>query len=107
MAEAHRLYGKLPWADLFEESIKMVRDGFEIYSYMADAMDEKTEWLKKPEYNWEVYLDENGEVKKEGDFIKDEKLAQTLEAIAEDPDSFYTGKLSKLILEDRLLEQVK
>ena len=104
MAEAHDRYGKLPWRDLFQESIQMAREGFEIYSYMADAMDEKTEWLKKPEYNWEVYLDENGEVKKEGDFIQDEKLAQTLEAIAEDKDSFYNGKLAKLILED--LEEV-
>jgi len=104
MAEAHDRYGKLPWAELFEESIRMAREGYEIYSYMADAMDEKTEWLKKPEYNWEVYLDENGEVKKEGDFITDEKLAQTLEAIAKDKDSFYTGELSKLILQD--LEEV-
>ena len=58
MAEAHKLYGKLPWADLFEESIAMARNGFEIYSYMADAMDEKTEWLegKTDEYGWEVYV---------------------------------------------------
>jgi len=105
MAEAHAMYGKLPWAELFEESIKMARDGFEIYSYMADAMDEKWYWLQNETLNWEVYLDENNKVKTKGDTIVDEKLAVTLERIAADPESFYTGELAEDILAD--LAEVK
>ena len=56
MAEAHKMYGKLKWSELFEESIKMAREGFEIYSYMADAMDEKWYWLQNKTLNWDVYL---------------------------------------------------
>ena len=48
--------------------------------------------------------DENGKVKKEGDTIVDEKLAVTLEKIASDPESFYTGALAEDIMAD--LEEV-
>ena len=44
--------------------------------------------------------DENDKVKKEGDTIVDEKLAVTLERIAADPESFYTGELADDILAD-------
>ena len=46
MGKVHEEYGKLPWADLFEESIQIARDGFEIYKYLAEAMDDKTAWLE-------------------------------------------------------------
>ena len=42
----------------------MARDGFEIYKYLAEAMEDKTEWLEgMPEYGWEAYLDDNGKVR--------------------------------------------
>ena len=44
--------------------------------------------------------DENDKVKKEGDTIVDEKLAVTLERIAANPESFYTGELADDILAD-------
>ena len=44
----------------------MARDGFEIYSYSAHAIQDKTKWLTMPEYGWQNYLNENGTVKKEG-----------------------------------------
>ena len=42
-------------------------DGFEIYSYSAHAIEDKTKWLQTPEYGWSNYLNEDGTVKKEGD----------------------------------------
>ena len=41
-------------------------------------------------------MDENGQIKNEGDIIIDEKFAATLERIANDPskDTFYSGELA-------------
>ena len=44
-------------------------------------------------------------MKTKGDTIVDEKLAVTLERIAADPESFYTGELAEDILAD--LAEVK
>jgi len=104
MHEAHKLFGFLDWSDLFQESINMARNGFEVYSYSAHAIEDKTKWLQMPEYGWSNYLNEDGSVKKEGEMMKDERLAVTLERIAADPDTFYTGDLADDIAED--LKQV-
>jgi len=39
--EAHDLYGVLPWEQLFEPSIKLSKEGWEIYNYTASVMEEK------------------------------------------------------------------
>ena len=125
MAEVHKRFGKLPWADLFEESAQIAEDGFEIYKYLGDAIEDKENWLQMPEYGWEAYLNEDGTIKKEGDIIKqsfkikqiqfniicsnklfeklklkDPKLANTLRRIAQDPDNFYNGELAEDIASD-------
>ena len=70
MAEVHKRFGKLPWAELFEESAQIAENGFEIYKYLGDAIEDKENWLQMPEYGWEAYLNEDGTIKKEGDIIK-------------------------------------
>ena len=42
----------------------------------------------------ELLVDKNGKPYKEGDVIKNEKYANTLERIQEDPESFYNGQLA-------------
>ena len=70
MAEVHKRFGKLPWPDLFEESAQIAEDGFEIYKYLGDAIEDKENWFQMPEYGWEAYLNDDGTIKKEGDIIK-------------------------------------
>ena len=48
----------------------------------------------------EIYVKENGELIEEGDRIIDDKLADTMERIAADPMSFYTGDLAADIVAD-------
>uniref|UniRef100_A0A3P9Q7V3 Gamma-glutamyltransferase 5a n=1 Tax=Poecilia reticulata TaxID=8081 RepID=A0A3P9Q7V3_POERE len=89
---AHKLYGKLNWTDLFNETIKLAREGFHIPpvlgSYIATINETKS--LKK------LYSDKNGNLLKTGDVIKFEKLADTLELIAnKGADAFYTGRVAK------------
>ena len=109
MKEAHARYGSLPWADLFQPSVDLARNGWELWNYTYFAMEDKADFLqgdfiewagKNWSGNWEPYLDNQGKIKQVGDEIKDEELAKTLEMIQNDPDSFYNGPLADLIIED-------
>uniref|UniRef100_A0A3P9ATC9 Gamma-glutamyltransferase 5a n=1 Tax=Maylandia zebra TaxID=106582 RepID=A0A3P9ATC9_9CICH len=93
---AHRLYGKLPWADLFQPTIKLAREGFPIPYYQGQHIPRINNTSIR-----ELYLDKNGNLLKTGDTVKFEKLADTLEMIAnEGPDVFYNGTIAKNLISD-------
>uniref|UniRef100_A0A8C6NPR8 Glutathione hydrolase n=1 Tax=Nothobranchius furzeri TaxID=105023 RepID=A0A8C6NPR8_NOTFU len=98
--KAHKLYGKLPWADLFQPTIELARKGFPVPpvqgEYIPYIPDENmTQPLRK------LYSDENGNLLKTGEIVKFEKLANTLEIIAKNgADSFYSGKIAKDLIRD-------
>ncbi|KAM3868397.1 gamma-glutamyltransferase 5a [Diretmus argenteus] len=98
--QAHRLYGKLPWASLFQPTIKMARDGFpisEIQGRFIPLLDSETETLPLRK----LYTDKHGKMLKTGDIVKFEKLADTLEMIAnEGAEAFYTGKIAEDLIRD-------
>ncbi|XP_030633241.1 gamma-glutamyltransferase 5a [Chanos chanos] len=97
-AVAHGLYGKLPWASLFMPTIKMAREGFPIPYMLSQFI---SRGLNKSTPLGQLFVDENGNQLKEGDTIKFEKLANTLEIIAEKgPDAFYTGDIAKDLISD-------
>ncbi|CAN9513511.1 unnamed protein product [Ophioblennius macclurei] len=96
---AHKLYGKLPWADLFQPTIRLAREGFPIPpiqgQYISYADTNETQALRR------LFSDENGNLLKTGDVVKFEKLADTLEAIAnEGADAFYSGKIAQDLIRD-------
>uniref|UniRef100_A0A3Q2Q643 Gamma-glutamyltransferase 5a n=1 Tax=Fundulus heteroclitus TaxID=8078 RepID=A0A3Q2Q643_FUNHE len=85
---AHKLYGKLPWADLFQPTIKLAREGFPKHLHLSLIV------LRK------AFSDKNGNLLKNRT-IKFEKLADTLEMIANNgSDAFYTGKIAKDLVRD-------
>src|SRR5438477_8900786 len=43
MALAHRRYGKLPWAALFQPAMRLARDGFKITPRLHDSLDKYRE----------------------------------------------------------------
>ncbi|XP_070760445.1 gamma-glutamyltransferase 5a [Enoplosus armatus] len=97
--QAHRLYGKLPWAKLFQPTIQLAREGFPIpevqgqYILLIDK--NETQSLRK------LYSDENGNLLKAGKIVKFEKLADTLEMIANHgADAFYTGRIAEDLIRD-------
>uniref|UniRef100_A0A1A7XQA0 Gamma-glutamyltransferase 5 n=1 Tax=Iconisemion striatum TaxID=60296 RepID=A0A1A7XQA0_9TELE len=98
--KAHKLYGKLPWADLFQPTIQLARGGFpvppvqgEYLPYIPDEI--MTQPLRK------LYSDKNGNLLKTGETVKFEKLADTLEIIANNgADSFYSGKIAEDLIRD-------
>ncbi|XP_030605452.1 glutathione hydrolase 5 proenzyme-like [Archocentrus centrarchus] len=95
-AEAHRRYGKLPWATVFEPTIRLAREGFPIpYVQGLQIPRIANTSLRK------LYSDENGNLLKIGDIVKFEKLADTLEMIAKQgPDVFYNGSIAEDLIHD-------
>ncbi|XP_067377420.1 gamma-glutamyltransferase 5a isoform X2 [Channa argus] len=97
--KAHKLYGKLPWATLFQPTIQMAREGFPLPQVQAQYIPyidtNETQALRK------LYSDKNGNLLKMGDTVKFEKLADTLEMIANHgADAFYTGKIAENLIRD-------
>ncbi len=90
MAEAHRKYGKLPWADLVQPAIDLAQKGFTITKKLAaDLNYGHTQFIKlNPGKN---YLLKDGGWR-EGDTLVQQDLAGTLELIRDKGrDGFYKG----------------
>ncbi|XP_049619489.1 gamma-glutamyltransferase 5a isoform X1 [Syngnathus scovelli] len=95
--EAHRLYGKLPWATLFQPSIQLARRGFPIPQILGQylPLTNKSQLLR------ELFSDKHGNLLKIGDLVKFETLANTLETVANlGADAFYTGKIAEDLIRD-------
>ncbi|XP_040897977.1 glutathione hydrolase 5 proenzyme-like isoform X2 [Toxotes jaculatrix] len=97
--QAHRLYGRLPWATLFQPTIQMAREGFpmpEVQSHWVQEINKS----QAPAL-WDLYSDGNGTLLKTNDTVKFEKLADTLEMIAKHgADTFYTGQIAEDLIRD-------
>lgn len=101
---AHQNYGKLKWSRLFEDSIKMARDGYAMGHHQARTLQLMKDLIYKNPTLREVYFDEAlNDTKGLGTWIKREALAKTLEALANDtigPDALYTGPLAESFVKD-------
>ncbi|XP_050974072.1 gamma-glutamyltransferase 5a [Labeo rohita] len=97
---AHKLYGRLPWASLFQPTIKMAREGIPVSYVLSQFLpflrNEKPESPLR-----QLFQNKQGELLKEGDIVRFEKLADTLEIIAQHgADALYTGDLAKDLVSD-------
>ncbi|XP_051766415.1 glutathione hydrolase 5 proenzyme [Ctenopharyngodon idella] len=99
---AHQLYGKLPWAKLFEPSIKLAREGFPMPVYLSHFLQQNfTKTLIQVSELCKLFCHENKTVFGPGDILKFPRLAETMETIAkEGADAFYTGKIAKDLIQD-------
>ncbi|XP_060575430.1 glutathione hydrolase 1 proenzyme-like [Ruditapes philippinarum] len=105
--EAHTRYGRLPWKDLFEPTIQMIRNGFPLSDATASALDylantRKFNMTKFPGL-CAIFCNNTGtgEIKKAGDTIMWPKLADTLQAIAiEGIDYIYDSPMTNMIVDE-------
>ena len=98
-AEAHKKWGKLPWATLFEPAIKLA-EGFTISPTMARFIAFGQDSLKQagPEGR-ALYYDKDGAPLKAGTTFRNDKLAATLRLIAaKGADAFYKGPIAASIV---------
>lgn len=89
MLDAHQKYGLLPWRRLFQPSIALARDGFPVTAVMQSRLDSESKHLLARKSFLEVFAP-NGSLLRQGDVIRRERFAKTLEVLAEDPESFYS-----------------
>ncbi|XP_069817283.1 glutathione hydrolase 1 proenzyme isoform X2 [Dendropsophus ebraccatus] len=97
---AHQRHGKLPWKSLFEPSIKLAREGFPVGLGLSQGLGVTKAVIEKDKSLCEVFCNAQGKALQQGDIVKLPKLADTLQILADDPDSFYTGALAKQIVND-------
>lgn len=103
MYEVHRRYGQLPWREVIKPGIALAKNGFIISDRVA--------WRSSPAYEIrkqailknpaaKKIFTRNGEYYQPGEKLIQTDLAKTLEAISENPQSFYKGKIAETIASD-------
>lgn len=97
--QAHQRFGKLPWSDLIQPSIKFCNEGY-LISHHQEASFQNTDVTKDHNLR-EWFVNEDGSLKKAGTKVIPKKLCDTLEVIAKEGAlSFYNGSLSVKVVED-------
>jgi gamma-glutamyltranspeptidase / glutathione hydrolase len=99
LALAHKKYGKLPWAKLFEPAIKLADDGFPVGPKLARTIRSFTRGASMPDLKAHFYH-ADGTPLNEGEIYKNAEYAATLRKIAaEGPDGFYKGEIAQAIVD--------
>ncbi|KAL7669604.1 hypothetical protein ACOME3_010251 [Neoechinorhynchus agilis] len=101
--DAHQQFGVLPWRELFQPTIDLCLNGFEVSRTLAvNVKLEKNNILKNDELKRLFACNRtNFDLIGEGDYMKNDKLAKTLKIIArEGPSAFYNGSLSDHIVSE-------
>uniref|UniRef100_A0A3Q1EUE6 Glutathione hydrolase n=1 Tax=Acanthochromis polyacanthus TaxID=80966 RepID=A0A3Q1EUE6_9TELE len=98
----HKHYGKLPWATLFEPTIRLARKGFPVPAFLGKFLSFSIvkDHVEKSAL-CEVFCNKNKTVLSTGDVLKYPKLAETMETIAEQgAKAFYSGKIGHDLIQD-------
>ena len=91
MEMAHKKWGKLSWATLFEPAIRLAEDGFEINQRLYESLNgTRNSWRNFPEMQ-KIYW-KDGAPAPVGSVIRNPAMASTLRTIAaRGAKGFYTG----------------
>ncbi|MEO0439696.1 MAG: gamma-glutamyltransferase [Pseudomonadota bacterium] len=97
MEKAHRKWGKLPWAKLFEPAIRLAEEGYAVSNPQAD-------WMKRLAPIWENFPDmqalywRDGAPATPGTMVKNPELGKLLRDLqAGGADAFYRGETAAAI----------
>jgi gamma-glutamyltranspeptidase/glutathione hydrolase len=93
---AHRKYGKLPWARLFEPAIRIAENGFPVGPKLARTIAGAPRNM--PDIA-RTFFHADGSPYREGEIFKNPDLAKSLRAIAAGgARAFYTGDIARQIV---------
>jgi gamma-glutamyltranspeptidase/glutathione hydrolase len=96
---AHRKYGKLPWARLFQPAIKLADSGFPVGPKLARTIRNFTRGANMPDIRARFYHPD-GTPLAEGEIYKNADYAQSLRLIAAGGSkAFYTGEIAAAIVD--------
>jgi len=98
MLEAHKRWGKLEWAKLFDKGIELSESGFIVSPRLSMLVDRDKEYLLRS-YSTANYFYPNGKNIESGQILKNLNYAKTLRSIASDKGkSFYHGDIANDIV---------
>ncbi|RZC50078.1 hypothetical protein C5167_018515 [Papaver somniferum] len=99
--EAWLRYGKLPWAKLFQPSIKLAKEGFVVSPYLEMGINRTGSKILADTIGLGRILAPKGKLLRAGDICYNVKLGRTLEIVAKQgPQAFYNGHLGKKFVKD-------
>jgi gamma-glutamyltranspeptidase/glutathione hydrolase len=91
---AHRRYGKLPWASLFEPAITLAQNGFPISAKLNGELS-RDKLFPNDGTARAYFYEPDGTAKATGAILKNPELAATLTTIAKDgAGAFYKGQIA-------------
>jgi len=96
LEKAHQTHGKLPWADLFQETIKLAEEGFIVSDRLYQLLiTYESFFIFDTARN---YFYPNGQLVEQGVLLRNPEFAETLRQIAASgTDTFYLGALAEEI----------
>ncbi|XP_028396634.1 glutathione hydrolase 1 proenzyme-like [Dendronephthya gigantea] len=100
MYGAWKTQGRLPWKRLFQPTIDLAENGFKIDEPLAIVIKSTMKDIIKEKGFKEIYFNDDGQPRSEGETIKDPIFAKTLKELSEDPFSFYNGTIAKEMVKD-------
>jgi gamma-glutamyltranspeptidase / glutathione hydrolase len=98
LAMMHRQYGKLPWKTVVAPAQQLAAGGFIVSPRLAAEIAAQKTLQANPAAR-QIFT-RNGKPLEIGDRLIQTDLAKTLSAIAQDPQSFYTGSIAQAIVQD-------
>lgn len=99
MAEAHRKWGKLKWAEIFKPAIRLADKGFIVNQTLESRLAMIQRLWPQFEAARSIYW-VDGKPAKAGMRLRNPELAKTLKLIAKKgPDAFYTGAIANSIVD--------
>lgn len=100
-AEAHHRYGRLPWAQLFQPTIALLRGGYRMPSVLSQFLNSRFLQPSLQASTLRELFFNGTEPLKPQDPFPWPALATTLETVAtEGAEVFYTGRLGQMLVED-------
>lgn len=98
--EAHRRFGKLPWAKLIQPTIDLATKGVVMSDDEAQALaGRKAAMAKDPNGAYKLYFKKDGSAYRPGDVFKNPDLVWTLKQIqARGADGFYKGPVAEKLV---------
>jgi gamma-glutamyltranspeptidase/glutathione hydrolase len=95
LAAIHRLHGKLPWSPLFHPAIELADQGFPVPPYLARSLAAAARiGMAVPEW----LTDGSGKPVSQGSIVRNQALAATLRAVAQDGANALYVRLAEQIV---------
>ncbi|MBV9481496.1 MAG: gamma-glutamyltransferase [Acidobacteria bacterium] len=93
----HKIYGRLPWAQVLQPAIELAEDGFVLTQPLADFIQIYQQEFKRFPSTARVFLP-GGRAPRAGDIFRQPELTRTLKGVAEHgSDYFYRGDVAQRI----------